>query len=465
MNKNKELVKNTIIILLGKVCTQFLAFLLLPFYTRFLTTSEYGLFDLITTYVILLTPIISLQLESSLFRFLLDARKNEKEKSKIITNTLISVLASILIILAIFFVITIFVDIKYKIYLVLIIIVTIFSNILLQIARGLGETVLYALASVVVGMTNIIFSLVFLILFKLGIEGLFLSTVISNLFACLFLIFKLKIKKYIKLSEYNKQHIKKMLDYSIPLIFNGIMWWFINASDRTLITIFLGTGLNGIYAVSNKFSTIFVSLYNVFNLSWQESASLYINDKKSKQFYSDTFNKMLKIFTSIALLIIVFLPFAFNIIVGSDYSESYNYIPILMLSSILNIIVAFLGAIYIALKQTKKVANTSVIAAVINLVVNILFIKFIGVYAAALSTLIAFMIMAIYRYFEIQKFVSIKIERQLLFELSLLLIISITIYYLNISLLNIINLLLIILVCVMLNFDEIKYIIKKVLRK
>lgn len=458
MNKNKELVKNTIIILLGKICTQFLSFLLLPFYTRFLTTSEYGLFDLITTYVILLTPVISLQLESSLFRFLLDAREKETEKIKIITNSLITVISSIFLVLLIFMLVTMFINVKYKIYLILIVIVTIFSNLLLQIARGLGETVTYALTSIVVGSTNIICSLLFLIVIKLGIEGLFIATIISNFLGCLFLIFKLKIYKYINISICDNKCVRKLLNYSIPLIFNGVMWWFINASDRTLITIFLGTGLNGIYAVSNKFSTIFVSVYNVFNLSWQESASLYINDKKSRQFYSDTFNKMLKTFCSIALLIIVFLPFVFNIIVGSGYSQSYNYIPILLIASIFNIIVAFLGAIYIAMKQTKKVANTSFIAAIINLVVNIIFIKFIGVYAAALSTLVAFMVMAVYRYFEIQKFISIKIERQLLFELSLLLIISVTMYYLNITILNIINMVLITIMCIILNLDTIKYL-------
>lgn len=56
MNKNKELAKNTIIIFLGKVCTQLISFLLLPLYTACLTTSDYGTVDLIITYVSLLVP-------------------------------------------------------------------------------------------------------------------------------------------------------------------------------------------------------------------------------------------------------------------------------------------------------------------------------------------------------------------------------------------------------------------------
>ena len=72
MNKKKQLARNTIIIFFGKVCTQLISFLLLPLYTAYLATSEYGIVDLIQTYVTLLVPIITLELEMSIFRYLID---------------------------------------------------------------------------------------------------------------------------------------------------------------------------------------------------------------------------------------------------------------------------------------------------------------------------------------------------------------------------------------------------------
>ena len=60
MNKKKELAKNTFIILAGKVSTQMITFFMLPLYTSYLLTEEYGLVDLITTYVTLIIPIITL---------------------------------------------------------------------------------------------------------------------------------------------------------------------------------------------------------------------------------------------------------------------------------------------------------------------------------------------------------------------------------------------------------------------
>ena len=60
MSKKSALMKNTMIIFCGKVCTQLISFFLLPLYTGYLSTGDYGVVDLITTYVTLLVPIISL---------------------------------------------------------------------------------------------------------------------------------------------------------------------------------------------------------------------------------------------------------------------------------------------------------------------------------------------------------------------------------------------------------------------
>ena len=74
MSRGKELIKNTAIVAVGKVCTKFLSFFLLPFYTAVLSTEEYGIVDLFNTYVSLLLPIIVFQIEDALFRFLVDVR-------------------------------------------------------------------------------------------------------------------------------------------------------------------------------------------------------------------------------------------------------------------------------------------------------------------------------------------------------------------------------------------------------
>ena len=89
MDKKKELFGNTVIIFIGKMLPQVLAFFMLLIYTSYLSTSEYGSIDLIITYVSLLAPIITLQLEMAIFRFLIDVRNNDNEKRKLISSNYI----------------------------------------------------------------------------------------------------------------------------------------------------------------------------------------------------------------------------------------------------------------------------------------------------------------------------------------------------------------------------------------
>ena len=69
----RELIKNTIIVAIGKFSTQIISFLLLPLYTSILTTSEYGIYDFLITVAVFLVPMITLLLEESMFRFLIDS--------------------------------------------------------------------------------------------------------------------------------------------------------------------------------------------------------------------------------------------------------------------------------------------------------------------------------------------------------------------------------------------------------
>ena len=91
LSREKSLVKNTIIITIGKVCTQLITFFLLPVYTALLSTEEYGTVDLLNTLISLCLPIVTFQIEQALFRHLIDSRNNESEIKNTITTTLVTI--------------------------------------------------------------------------------------------------------------------------------------------------------------------------------------------------------------------------------------------------------------------------------------------------------------------------------------------------------------------------------------
>ena len=94
MNRKRELVKNTLIISIGKFSTKLVQFLLLPLYTSILTTSQYGEYDLLNIISIFLIPIITLQMDEGMFRFLIEA-KNDKDKRDVFSHTIIFTILSI----------------------------------------------------------------------------------------------------------------------------------------------------------------------------------------------------------------------------------------------------------------------------------------------------------------------------------------------------------------------------------
>lgn len=429
MNKKKELIKNTLIIFLGKFSTQFLTFFLLPLYTKFLDSSDYGTIDLVMTYITLFVPVLTIQYEMGTFRYLIDNRNNQKQQNKIIHNSLFFFLNITFLCLTIALLLPFFINIKNFYYIIMCIVAMMYSNLLMQIARGLGKNIDYSITCFIVGISNIILNIVMIIVLKLDGKSILISSFLSNIIGALYLFIKLKIYKNISKKLSDSNITKDIIKYSWPLVPNTISWWLINASDRTIVTFLISSSANGIYAISTKFSAIISSILNIFNLSWTESASLHIDDDDRDEFFSNVNDDILRLMSSICILLISFMPILFFIFINEKYIEAYKYIPINILASFFNCIVSIYSSIYVAKKMTKQVASTSFLAALINIAVDLALIKFIGLYAAALSTTIAYTVMAIYRSIDLKKIIKIKYDKKLLLSIILFFSLSIFLYY------------------------------------
>ena len=388
MNKKKQLAKNTIIIFFGKVCTQLISFLLLPLYTAYLATSEYGIVDLIQTYVTLLVPIITLELEMSIFRWLIDSRGKDKETKKLISNDFYILFLSLGIFSILFLIVTSFVHIPFRFIILIDIIVCVLSGNFLQISRGLGKITDFSISCILTGLTTVITNIILIIFCHMQAEGMIISMALANGVCSLYLFLRLKLYKMIDLKQVDHKLLKGMYKYSIPLVPNGISWWIVNVSDRSIISIVLGASFNGLYAISNKFPTIISSLTGIFNLSWSESASLHINSKDRDEFFSDITNTIIRLFSTLGVGMLACMPFIFPIMINSKYHDAYLYIPPLVVGTIFNVAICLYSQIYLAKKMSKQVASTTILGAVINILINVVFIKYIGLFAASLSSIV-----------------------------------------------------------------------------
>ena len=429
MDKNRELAQNTAIIMAGKICTQFMSFFLMPLYTSVLSTEEYGIVDLVVTYTSLLMPIILFQVDQSLFRFLIDVRNDEQGKKRVVSTTILFALLQAGVTIIIFNIIQIFIDTEYKWFLFVNVLTSICINLMLQMARGLGDNAAYAFGSFLSAATQILGNALLLLVFKMGVYGMLIATISANFFTALYLFFKEKAYCFFSFNCFDKDELKRILNYSIPLVPNALCWWILNASDRTIVLTFLGTAFNGLLSIGHKFSSVYITFYNIFNISWTESASLHMSDSDREDFFSGVITNMFKLFMCMGIGIIALMPFAFPIFINIKFQDAYGVIPIFMLSSMLNVVVGLYSVVYVALKKTKEIAKTSIYSGIINIVVHLSLVKFIGLYAAAVSTATAFGIMAIYRYFDLKKYIDIKLPMKWIGLMIIMFLGTCTAYY------------------------------------
>lgn len=439
MKKSKEYIKNTTILLLGKFTTQFMSLLLLPLYTKHLPVSDYGEIDLIQTYISLLIPIGTFRIDSAAFRYLVDSRKSINEEKRVLSNILNILLASLMMAIGLFMVLAYFVHIRHYIYICINLAVLMVSNVFMQILRGQGKTLQYSIASMIAGVSTLIINILQIVFLERGAESILISSIIANILAIIFVFFSAKIYRYYSPRLADRKLAKEFLRYSLPMIPNSLSWWIVNVSDRTLIRIFLGAAFNGIYTVSCKFSNILNSVFSIFSMSWQESASLHINDEDRDEYFSKMINQLLMLFSSIALCILVALPVFYNVLIGEKYWSSYDYIPVLLYANSWNVLIGLIGGIYVAKKKTKEIASTTIISAIINLIINLVLIKIIGLHAATISTLVSYMVMALYRAKDCQKYVKYKMDIKGILLFTTVFAIAYVLYEVNNPLLNIAN--------------------------
>lgn len=428
-SRGKELAKNTAIISIGKICTQVVSFLLLPIYTGILSTEEYGAVDLILTYVSLFLPVVTLQLEQALFRFLLDKREDEQEIKKIISAIFSITVFAILIFSGLYMLVSPFINSHYKYYLLANLIANAFSAYMLQMARGLGKNAVYACGSFLSASTLVVLNIIYIVGFHMGAYGMIRSHIISPIICGVYIMWRVKAHKYIRVHIPSKEEAKRYLGYAIPLIPNQISWWILSASDRTVILWKMGVEFNGIYSIAGKFPNLYSVMYNIFNLSWTELIAVHFNDEDREKAFSELQDMVVKLLISAYLGIVTIMPFAFPIMINQKYAEAYYQIPILMLGVFFSAMIGVLSAYYIADKNTQVIAKTSLMCAAINLMLDIILMPFIGLFAASIASAIAYFVMYIVRYIDINKRYGVKNSPNLLILLCVATVIVFVCYY------------------------------------
>lgn len=441
--KEKKLIKNTGILAIGTLLSKVLSFFLIPLYTASLSTDDYGRVDVLQTVAYLLLPIVSLELASATFRFLIDCDR-DKSKREVISSSTFMQLINCVAFLFISFIINCFIRIGYFGLFVLYFISMILLNHLQYIIRGFSKNKLFSIVSLAVSSLLLALNIFFIAVLRCQADAILVAGIISNTVGIIIASICISLWKYIDVKMFSPKTLKEMLKYSFPLIPNEISWWIANASDRLIIRWFIGVSSNGIYAVANKIPAIYTSLFTIYNLALVESVSKEANSKDFSKYVNEVFKKSFKLFGCICLLIIIAVSIVSGVLLGNNYVEAYNHIFILMIAIFFNSLCSIIGSILTGLKDSKTIGLTTSLGALVNIVINLSLVDLLGLYAASISTFVSYVIIFILRYTKVLKHVRLSFPIAFIARLVLMTLLVSAAYFIhNVTISIIVSILLI----------------------
>lgn len=418
-NKYSKLLKNSLIFFIGNLGSKIISFVIVPFYTYVLSAAEYGTADLITTTVNLLAPFVMVGMNEAVLRF---SVSREDSVEGIATNSLMVVVAGCVLswlLFPLFASVSIIGD-NVALFLLLLTL-TCFNNVFLQLLRGIGKNKAFALNGVITTFSMATANVVALTIFHFGVKGYLASMLIAQAVGALHIIVSCRLWELVAPKYIDWKLAKRMLVYCIPLIPNSLMWWIMSASDRYVVLYFVGAAANGIYNVSQKIPSIVNVVYSIFMQAWQISAIEERDSEDNVRFQSTVFRYIFVVLAVASSLIAASSYPVYTFLMDSSYVGSWQPVALLSLANLFSCIASFFGTTYVVTKQSKKAFSTTVIGAAANIVLTLALVPIMGIMGAATATAASYALIALVRYRDTCKMIKIAFHKaEVLMGLSII---------------------------------------------
>lgn len=406
-NKFKRLIKDTFIFALGSLGSKLILFILVPLYTNYLTTGEYGTAELVFTIAQLLIPVASLTVWNGIIRY--GFMKGQKPENVFKNSALICFFAAILIVFATP-VIGLYSPISdWKWYLCAYSIFYIINQAELNYLKVKEKNKLFSLFSIIQTVILAGMNILLIVYLHSGVSGYLLSNIVANGLTAVLIFFVGKFYNDWSVGTFDKALVRNMISYSAPLILNDVSWWFIHSSDKIMIEWMISKEELGLYTVAAKIPGLINTFVNIFSQAWGISSIKEFESTNDSGYYS----KVFQIYSALAFgasicFIAIIKPFM-AIYVGRDFSAAWRYVPLLLVAASFSAISAYYGSMFGALKKSMECMWSTVIGAIANIILNYIFIKLIGTWGAIVGTVCAFAIISMVRMQWVNKYIRMKL--------------------------------------------------------
>ena len=196
---------------------------------------------------------------------------------------------------------------------------------------------------------------------------------------------------------YDKELWMYCVSYNVPLIPHYLSMIALSQSDRLMIQYFEGNSKAGIYSLAYQVSSMMNIVFNAINSAFIPRAYGMLKDGAVKKLNAESVKLIYAAF-SLSAFGIVIAPECVMILGGKAYGEAIYVIPAVCFAVFIRYVYGFFNNYEFYFAETKKIMIASTLAAIINIVLNWIFIPIAGYFAAGYTTIVGYGFLYLFHY-------------------------------------------------------------------
>lgn len=395
-----------------------------PIFTRLLSTAEYGQYSVFNSWLGIVSVFVTLQLYSGAFTQGMVKFENKKMKyASSIQGLCLTLVVCWTIIYLLFhefwnnlFELTI---VQMLAMLVLIWSTSVFNfwsveqRVDLRYHTLVTITIVSTIAKPFVGI-------VFVILAEDKVTARILGLALVELVCYTWMFFS---QMHRGKTYFDRSFWKHALLFNLPLLPHYLSMVVLNSSDRIMINNMVGSNEAGIYSLAYSISQIMTVLNTALLQTIEPWMYKKIKAKRMEDLSGVAYPAVIGV-SAVNILLIAFAPEAIALFAPPAYYDAIWVIPPVAMSVYFMFAYSFFAVFEFYYEKTKYIAIATVSGAVLNIVLNYIFIKLFGYCAAGYTTLACFIIFAVYHFHFMRKICKKEMGEVFPYSTRILLIIT-----------------------------------------
>ena len=348
-----------------------------------MTTAQYGVAELSNNLTEMLLPVITVSAYTAMMRFVLDPGRDPEG---VFSNGMAVFAGGIVIGVAAAVGIGWATRYPYIREIVLVLLSNACWMMVADFMRGMERVWPFAVCSVINGIALFGFDMLFLVRMGLGAAGYLDAIAAANALAVLVLFIWTRCWRYLSIQKISGEAVAEMIRFGLPITLTTLAWWLCNMPERYFILWFCGESAAGIFAAASKLPAIVTIATNTFQQAWQLSSSRETGSGDAPVFYSNVYRLYSAFALAACSLAIGASPWLTELLLKGDFERALPYLPLLMVSALLNCYLAYFGTLYIAYKDTRRLVHSSAAGALSNVLICWGLIPAFGIWGALAAT-------------------------------------------------------------------------------